>query len=371
MSDEVTHPAGEVGEQVGVGHPDADLARVFEDEALRVVRAGEQAGVALRVIGALAFHHHCPQFGSIQAKLNRVYTDIDFAGYAKQSKPIRDLFIALGYDEDLEINSFHAEAGRLIFNNPTKHIHVDVFIDRARELANHVAAAASGVTPPLLHRIEPGPCTVVPFIDGETLHPDTIAGHPDHLDKIVRAVRTYHDRAVFANEIHVFDMIRDYTAMAHEVGAALPMELQHMFPLGDAIALAMERDQPAPVACHCDLLSENFIVARDGRLWVIDWEYGGMADPYFDLGDFCVEHPLSGEEERTVLTTYCGGWDEHRYGRMMLYKLVADHWWSIWAMIQHRVSTLDFDFFAYGMNRIERFWRNARSDAFKGWLERV
>ena len=47
----------------------------------------------------------------------------------------------------------------------------DVFIDRERELANHVAAAASGVTPPLLHRIEPGPCTVVPFIDGETLHP--------------------------------------------------------------------------------------------------------------------------------------------------------------------------------------------------------
>ena len=247
----------------------------------------------------------------------------------------------------------------------------DVFIDRERELGNLVAAAAAGVTPPLLHRIEPGPCTVVPFIDGETLHPDTIAGHPDHLDKIVRAVRTYHDKAVFANEIHVFEMIREYTAMAHEVGAALPKELEHMFPLGDAIELAMARDQPAPTACHCDLLSENFIVASDGRLWVIDWEYGGMADPYFDLGDFCVEHPLTEAEERTLLTTYCGGFDEHCYSRMMLYKLVADHWWSIWAMIQHRVSTLDFDFFAYGMNRIERFWRNARQPGFKGWLERV
>jgi len=247
----------------------------------------------------------------------------------------------------------------------------DVFIDRERELANHVAAAAAGVTPPLLHRVEPGPCTVVPFIDGVTLHPDTIAGNPDHLDKIVRAVRTYHDGAVFANEIHVFQMIRDYTKMADEVGATLPPELQHMFPVGDAIELAMARDMPAPVACHCDLLSENFIVARDGRLWVIDWEYGGMADPYFDLGDFCVEHPLSAAEERAILTTYCGGWDEHRYSRMMLYKLVADHWWSIWAMIQHKVSALDFDFHAYGMNRIERFWRNARTPAFKGWLERV
>ena len=70
------------------------------------------------IIGALAFHHHCPQFGWIQAKLNRVYTDIDFAGYGKQSKQIRDLFIALGYDEDVEINSFHAEAGRLDLQPP-------------------------------------------------------------------------------------------------------------------------------------------------------------------------------------------------------------------------------------------------------------
>jgi len=130
MSDEATRPAGEVGHEVGVGHPDADLAKVFEDEALRVVAAGQQKGVALRVIGALAFHHHCPRFAWIQAKLNRVYTDIDFAAYGKQLKQIRDLFVSIGYDEDLEINAFHAEGGRLIFNNPTNHIHVDVFMDR-------------------------------------------------------------------------------------------------------------------------------------------------------------------------------------------------------------------------------------------------
>ena len=130
MSDEATRPAGEVGAEVGLGRPDADMAKLFEEEALRVVGAGEQKGITLRIIGALAFHHHCPQFGWIQAKLNRVYTDIDFAAYARQSKPIRDLFVSLGYDEDLEINSFHAEAGRLIFNNPTSHIHVDVFMDK-------------------------------------------------------------------------------------------------------------------------------------------------------------------------------------------------------------------------------------------------
>ena len=46
-----------------------------------------------------------------------------------------------------------------------------------------------------------------------------------------------------------------------------------------------------------------------------------------------------------MLTAYCGGMDEHRFARMMLHKLVADLWWSIWAMIQCRFSTLDFDFY--------------------------
>jgi hypothetical protein len=115
------------GEQVGMGRPDMD--QVFGGEALRVVIVGEEQGMHLRVIGALAFWHHCPEYG-YQEKLGRVYTDIDFAGYGKQNDAIRKLFVSIGYDEDLEINAFHAEGGRLIFNNPTSHIHVDVFMNK-------------------------------------------------------------------------------------------------------------------------------------------------------------------------------------------------------------------------------------------------
>ncbi len=247
----------------------------------------------------------------------------------------------------------------------------DAFIDRERELRNHAAAAGAGVTPPLLHVVEPGHCTVVPFIAGETMHPETIAGHPDRLEKIVGAIRAYHDKAVFDNEIDLFQMIRDYTAMARDVGAPRPAELERMFPIGEAIEAAMTRDRPSLTACHCDLLSENFILDGDGKMWVIDWEYGGMTDPYFDLGDFCVEHPLSAAEERAIITWYCGAMDEHRYSRMMLHKLVADLWWSIWAMIQSRLSKIDFDFHEYGMNRMRRFADNVANPGYKEWLALV
>ena len=126
MSDQAFPIDGEVG----IGEVDAAQAKVFEDEAVRIIAAGKAQGVTLRIIGALAFHHHCPQFGYIQAKLNRVYTDIDFAAYGKQNDKIRKLFVAIGYDEDLEINAFHAEGGRLIFNHPGSHLHIDVFMDK-------------------------------------------------------------------------------------------------------------------------------------------------------------------------------------------------------------------------------------------------
>jgi thiamine kinase-like enzyme len=214
-------------------------------------------------------------------------------------------------------------------------------------------------------------CTVVPFISAQTMHPEDLAGHRDRLEKVVDAVRQYHDKATFVNEIYVFDMIREYLEMARGVDAPFPDDIDWMLELSDHIEQAMKRAAPANVACHCDLLSENFMLEPGGRMWVIDWEYGGQSDPYFDLGDFCVEHPLSEDEERFIITRYCGAFDEVAYARMMLHKIVADLWWSIWAMIQVRLSKLDFDFYEYGMNRVRRLHENAAKPAFPSWLETV
>ena len=184
----------------------------------------------------------------------------------------------------------------------------DAFIDRVHEHHNRAAAAAAGVTPPVLHLIQPGNCTIVPFITGETMHPKTIAGHPERLRLIVEAMRTYHEQAVFDNETRVFDMIRDFVRMAAEVDAPRLSETEWMLWVGQRIEKAMHRDEPVPVACHNNLLSENFILTPEGRMWVIDWEYSGMTDPYFDLGDFCVEHPLSADEESSCSAPTAAAW---------------------------------------------------------------
>ena len=72
-------------------------------ELKRIMKASDEAGVLLRVIGSLAFQMHCPKFGYLQQAMGRAYTDIDFAGYSKQTKAVQVLMAKLGYTDNQEV----------------------------------------------------------------------------------------------------------------------------------------------------------------------------------------------------------------------------------------------------------------------------
>jgi hypothetical protein len=102
----------------------------FVGEARRIVDAAKSEGVLLRLLGALAFHIHCPKFSYMQQMLGRSFTDIDFASYRKQTSKISKLFAELGYQEDMQVTALFG-SGRLVFyeKSGTK-IHCDVFLDK-------------------------------------------------------------------------------------------------------------------------------------------------------------------------------------------------------------------------------------------------
>jgi len=244
----------------------------------------------------------------------------------------------------------------------------DLFIDRNVERECMVQAAKVGVGPAVAYQIDPEGALVIDFVEGEIMHPDTIAGHPERLKQVVETVKVFHDKAVFSHKIKIFDMLRRYTKLAGEIGHPIPARLQSLLVVANDIEKATARNAPTDVACHNDLLSENFIIDADGKMWIIDWEYGGTTDPYFDLGDFVMEHPFSREEERLIIEAYCGGMDEGRFGRMMLYKVVSAAWWGVWAMIQFKVSQIDFDYMEWAMDRVGRAERTVADPDFDTWM---
>src|SRR3972149_6576103 len=114
---------------IGMGPQDAAERQRFEQEVRRIVGAARQAGVVLRLLGSLAFQLHCPEFGGLQAKMGRAYTDIDFASYNRQAKRVSELLADLGYRENKEI-FFVTQGRRGVFENGATRLHVDVFYEK-------------------------------------------------------------------------------------------------------------------------------------------------------------------------------------------------------------------------------------------------
>jgi hypothetical protein len=114
---------------IGMGEQDRSEREKFENELKNILKASDESGILLRVIGSLAFQMHCPQFGYLQAAMGRAYTDIDFGAYSKQTKQITEMMGRLGYVDNREV-FIASEGERAIFDKPGTGLHVDVFYEK-------------------------------------------------------------------------------------------------------------------------------------------------------------------------------------------------------------------------------------------------
>lgn len=114
---------------IGMGEQNQEEREKFENELQRILEESKEYNVILRVIGSLAFQMHCPQYGYLQAAMGRAYTDIDFAGYRKQARDVRNMMENLGYEELKEV-FIVSEGDRAIFHQRNGSLHVDVFYDK-------------------------------------------------------------------------------------------------------------------------------------------------------------------------------------------------------------------------------------------------
>lgn len=114
---------------IGMHEQDQSEREKFESELKSILKASDDSGTLLRVIGSLAFQMHCPQFGYLQAAMGRAYTDIDFGAYSRQARQITDLMTGMGYIENREVY-IGSEGERAIFDKPGTGLHVDVFYEK-------------------------------------------------------------------------------------------------------------------------------------------------------------------------------------------------------------------------------------------------
>ena len=124
------------------------------------------------------------------------------------------------------------------------------------------------------------------------------------------------------------------------------------------IEAALTGPEHAPVPCHNDLLAANFL--HDGeRLWIVDWEYAGMGDRYFDLGNFAVNNELGQGGGGPVDRVLQRAADAQAPAALGLMRFMSDFREAMWGVVQTAASELDFDFTGYAAEHFDRLWSTA------------
>lgn len=238
-------------------------------------------------------------------------------------------------------------------------------VDRAREHAAAVIAAQLGVGAEVILADVAQDILVTRFIAGRTLTVET-AHTPDVLLKLARALRRVHDGPAFSGTFSPAGAAQDMLDLARARGVTLPDGLGGAMGALTAIGQALGRSQDLR-PCHNDLLAANFI--DDGeRIWLIDWEYAAMGDPYFDLGNLAVNLELNHAQHPALLAAYGVEAGAKNLARLALMRLASDLREAAWGYLQAGVSTKDVDFMAHGHQHLERFTTGTNSPVFAAWL---
>jgi thiamine kinase-like enzyme len=229
------------------------------------------------------------------------------------------------------------------------------YIDRRVEAINARAAAAAGVSPDVLHA-SPDGVMVTRYLEGcATMTPELFRSVPGAPARAARAFRALHTSAqTFAYRFELFAKIDEYLAHLAPLAVELPAGYHAVVAEAGGIRTALAAHPLPIVACHCDPLCENLLDDGD-RMWIVDWEYSGMNDPMWDLGDFSVEAGFGPVQDAEMMEAYFGA-PPHPFdaGRMVIYKAMCDLLWTLWGLIQVANENPADDFQAYAATRFGR-----------------
>jgi thiamine kinase-like enzyme len=235
-------------------------------------------------------------------------------------------------------------------------------ISREVEHAATVAAAGVGVGPEVVAFIRPEGYLVTRFIRGAPVSLEQVR-QPQTLRRVADSIRRVHGGPAIPGLFVPLRIVEAYRALAAERGVAIPPAYAQARDVGRRIEGALLAAPTEPRPCHNDLLNANFI--DDGeRIRIVDWEYAGMGDPYFDLGNFSINHELPAEADEVLLDAYAGAATAASLARLALMRIVSDFREAMWGVLQQSISALDVDFVAYADEHFDRLLANAASPAF-------
>jgi thiamine kinase-like enzyme len=220
-------------------------------------------------------------------------------------------------------------------------------------VGNTVAAGESGVGARVEACYPDLPAMVLEYIDGRTLDTADLA-RADLIPRIGRAARRLHTTSpAMGNDIDIFRFLEDYLGLVERHGLDTPEGLLAELPLVRRIQQALASNALPRVPSNNDLLAKN--IMDDGEIRIIDYDFSGMNDPMFDVGDLAMEGDYDPDQVAVACEAYWGYHDPTQHARARLFGISAQYTWSLLFVGMDRLLTdspdTSFDYWQEAVDR--------------------
>lgn len=229
----------------------------------------------------------------------------------------------------------------------------DGMVDRVFEEFNSFEGSKLGINPPVRYFNAKTGIKLVDYVeDAETLNVATIQRH-ENMMKIATIYHNLHYSHVrLKNEFNIFREIEKYDMLLEKAGATMYEGWEEVREQVMSLETRLNSLGVDLHPCHNDAVPENFLKAKDGTIYLIDWEYAGMNDPMADFAALFLESNFLSENQDFVLTQYFNGFiPENAYEKILCYQTLWDYLWAQWTVIKEAKGD---DFGTYGNDRYQR-----------------
>eukprot|EP00697_Spironema_sp_BW2_P014958 gnl/Spiro4/5628_TR2868_c0_g1_i1.p1 gnl/Spiro4/5628_TR2868_c0_g1~~gnl/Spiro4/5628_TR2868_c0_g1_i1.p1 ORF type:complete len:312 (-),score=43.27 gnl/Spiro4/5628_TR2868_c0_g1_i1:117-1052(-) len=245
-------------------------------------------------------------------------------------------------------------------------------INRVAERNNSQHASSLGINVPVLYFDDTG-LELMRFIPSVTYSTSMLLGDHARLCRAVGVLRSLHvsGRAFVAGNFDSFQTIAHYMSCNISHQYEVPELLQQHYPATvDAIRASVGERHLVP--CHNDLVPENFLeaAAEPGssalpHLYLIDWEYSGLNDFWWDLASLSCELDFGREQDAMLLGLYFERPPTAlEQTRLLQFKVLVDFTWSAWSCFMHGSKNCSQDHWSYGLRRLARAVENTSRPEF-------
>ena len=111
-------------------------------------------------------------------------------------------------------------------------------------------------------------------------------------------------------------------------------DMNDLVSLIEKLRIELSNDQEYCL-CHCDSYDPNFLIDKQNKMYLIDWEYSGMSHPAVDLGTFIACSDYKIEEAIEIIKEYLGeSYTPDKLRIYLGYTAVISFYWFLWALHQ-------------------------------------